>query len=184
MEEKTTSLWKSSLTYGIYLGVISILFSVIIYITGLIETLGLMGSVLIGIISLVITFILLLLFSKNYRKELGGYISFSNAFQFGLLVILFSVILSTIYNYIFHTLIDPEYTKNIMMLMQQKTLSYMENAGVPEIQIDKALEKFDELPSLWDTIRQSIVSGLISGVILTLITAAIVKKKEEFSTEI
>ncbi|SHE74527.1 Protein of unknown function [Mariniphaga anaerophila] len=184
MEQKPVSLWKSSLTYGIYLGLISILLSVIIYITGLIEKLGLMGTALIGIASLVLTFVFLLIFSKNYRKEMGGYISFSDAFQFGLLAILFSVILSTVYNYIFHTLIDPEYTKNIMMVMQQKTITYMENAGVPETQIDKAIEKFEDLPSLWDTLRQGIVSGLISGVILSLITAAIVKKKEEFSTEI
>ena len=34
MEQKSTSLWKSAITYGIYIGIASILVSVIYYATG------------------------------------------------------------------------------------------------------------------------------------------------------
>jgi uncharacterized membrane protein (DUF485 family) len=179
MEEKSASIWKSALTYGSYLGLISIALSVIIWAGGLMESMGLFGSAIIGLLSFVITFLLLLFFTKAYRnKELNGIISFKQAFQFAMLVILFSVIISTIYNYIFHTLIDPEYMKNLMAVMQQKTMDYMEKVGAPESQIDKTLEKFSEIPTLWKTLRQGILFGVIGGGILALIVAAIVKKKE------
>ena len=182
MEEKTVSIWKSSLNYGLYLGLISIAISVIIWAGGLIESMGLFGSAIIGIISLIITFIVLFIFTKMFRnKEMNGFISFKQAFQFAISVIIVSVLISTIYNYIFHTLIDPEYMQNLMAIMQQKTLDYMEKVGAPESQIEKAIERFAEIPTIWKTLRQGIVSGLIAGSILSLIVAAIVKKKEEDS---
>ncbi|HPE77843.1 MAG TPA: DUF4199 domain-containing protein [Draconibacterium sp.] len=180
MEEKSTSIWKSSLTYGAYMALISIAISVIIWAGGLIESMGIFGSAIIGLLSFVITFLLLLFFTKAYRnKELNGIISFKQAFQFAMLVVIFSVLITTIYNYIFHTLIDPEYMKNLMAVLQQKTMNYMEKVGAPEAQIEKTLEKFSEIPTIWKTLRQGIVTGLIAGAVISLIVAAIVKKKEE-----
>ena len=180
MEEKSTSVWKSALTYGSYMALISIVISVVIWVGGLLESMGLFGSAIIGLISFVITFILLLFFTKAYRnKELNGFISFKQAFQFAMLVIVFSVLITTIYNYIFHTLIDPEYMKNLMAILQQKTMNYMEKVGAPEAQIEKTLKKFSEIPTIWKTLRQGIVTGLIAGAIISVVVAAIVKKKEE-----
>jgi uncharacterized membrane protein (DUF485 family) len=180
MEEKSTSIWKSALTYGSYMALISIALSVVIWAGGLLESMGLFGSAIIGLLSFVISFLLLLFFTKAYRnKELNGFISFKQAFQFAMLVIIFSVLITTVYNYIFHTLIDPEYMKNLMAVLQQKTMDYMEKVGAPEAQIEKTLEKFSEIPTIWKTLRQGIVTGLIAGAIISLIVAAIVKKKEE-----
>jgi len=103
MEEKSVSIWKSSLTYGLYMGLISIAISVVIWAGGLMESMGIFGSALIGLMSFVITFLLLFFFTKAFRnKEMDGIVSFKQAFQFAMLVIFFSVIISTIYNYIFH----------------------------------------------------------------------------------
>ena len=184
MEQKTTSIWKSSVTYGIYLGLISILLSVIIWAGGLIESLGLIGSAVIGVVSFIISFFLLLFFSKAYRnKEMGGYISFGEAFKFGILVVVFAAIITTIYNYIFYTIIDPDYIKNLYAVLQQKTMIMLENAGMSDAQMDQALEKFENIPTLGKTIRQGILSSIISGAVLSLITAAIVKKKEDTAFE-
>lgn len=179
MEEKSASIWKSTGIYGLYMGLISIALSVIIWAGGLMESMGLFGSAIIGLLSFVITFLLLLFFTKAYRnKEMNGIISFKQAFQFAILVVIFSVLISTIYNYVFHTLIDPEYMKNLMAVMQQKTMDYMEKVGAPESQIEKTLEKFSEIPTIWKTLRQGIIFGVIGGGVLALIVAAIVKKKE------
>ncbi len=184
MESQPVSIWKSSFKYGVVLGLVSILISLFIWAGRFVESLGLVASGLLGLLTLIINFILLLIFSKSYRdKELGGFITFSEAFQFGLLVVLFATLLITVYNFIFHTVIDPEYTKNLMAIMQQKTLNFMENAGIPEAQIDEALRNLEDVPTLWETLRQGFLSGLISGVVLSLITAAIVKKNKELRTE-
>ena len=179
MEQKTGILLKSSFTSGVYLGLISILLSVLIWAGGIIESMGLFGAAIIGLISLIISFVLLIIFAKVYRnKEFGGYISFGEAFKFTFLVIIISTTISIIYSYIFNSFIAPEYMENLMAVMQQKTMNYMESAGVPESQIDKAMEKFGEIPTIWETLKQTALSGLIGGGIIALIASAIVKKKE------
>jgi hypothetical protein len=182
MEEKAVSIWKSSMNYGIYLGIISILLSVIIWAGGIMEKMGIFGSAIIGLISLLITFIALFIFTKIYRnKEVGGYISFGHAFKFAFLVVVFSIIISSIYNYIFYTVIDPDYMKNMMLMLQEKTQQYMQKVGAPESQIEKTMEKFEEIPSIWKTLRQGVIYGIVGGGIISLIVAAIVKKKEDSS---
>lgn len=180
MEEKTSPLMKSALTYGVYLGLVSILISVVIWAGGIIESMGLFGGVFISLGSFVISFVLLFIFAKNYRnKELGGYISFSEAFKFTMLVIVFSTLISLVYTYIFNAFIAPDYMENLMAVLQQKTMNFMESKGVPEAQMEKALEKFEEIPTIWKSLRQTAVSGLIGGAIISLIVSAIVKKRIE-----
>lgn len=184
MEKESVSIWKSALTYGSYLGLISIAISVVIWAGGFLESMGLFGGVFIGLGSFIITFIVLFIFAKSYRnKELGGYVSFGEIFKFAILVILVSTVISIIYTYIFHAFIDPGYMEKLMAVMQQKTLDFMESKGVPEAQMDKAIEKFKEIPTMAKTLRQAALSGLISGAIISLIVAAIVKKNEENGIE-
>lgn len=180
MEQKSSPLLKSSLTYGAYLGLISIFLSVVIWAGGVIESMGIFGGIIIGLLSLVVSFIIVLLFAKAYRnKEMGGYITFGQAFQFTFLVIVFSTIISMIYTYIFNAFIAPDYMENLMAVMQEKTMAYMEKVGAPEAQIDKAIAKLEEIPTIWKTLRQTALSGLIGGTIVALIVSAIVKKKED-----
>jgi hypothetical protein len=63
-----------------------------------------------------------------------------------------------------------------MAVMQEKTMIFMESNGVPESQMDKAIEKLQEIPTIWKTLRQTALSGIIAGGILSLIVSAIVKK--------
>lgn len=180
MEQKSSPLIKSSVTSGIYLGLISILMSVVIWAGGLIESMGLFGGAIIGLISFSISFILLFIFTKGYRnKELGGFISFAEAFKFAMLAVVVSTLISIVYNYVFHSFIAPDYMENLMAVMQQKTMMFMESKGVPEAQMDAALEKFQDIPTIWKTLRQTAISGIITGAVISLIVAAIAKKKEE-----
>ncbi len=180
MEQKSSPLMKSSLTYGVYLGLISILISVVIWAGAVIESMGLFGGAIIGVFSLVISFVLIFIFAKNYRnKEFGGYISFGDVFKFTMLVVVFSTIISVIYTYIFNTFIAPDYMENLMAVMQQKTMMFMDGKGVSEAQMDKALAKFEDIPSIGKTLRQTALNGLIVGAIIALIVSAIVKKREE-----
>ena len=179
MEQKSTSIWKSATTYGVYLGIISVFLSVVIWAGALLESMGLFGGVIIGISSFVLTFILLLIFAKTYRnKECGGFISFGEALKFTFFAVIVSTIISIIYNYIFHSFIAPEYMANLMAIMQEKTMIFMESKGVPESTMDEALKKFEEVPTMLKTLRQTALSGIIAGGIIALIVSAIVKKNQ------
>jgi hypothetical protein len=136
----------------------------------------------VAVLSLIISFVVLFVFAKNYRnKEFDGYISFTEAFKFVMLVTIVSTVILLMYSYIFHSFIAPDYMENLMAIMQQKTLEFMESRGVPDASIDQAMEQFKEIPTIAKTLRQAALTGIIGGGIISLIVAAIVKKKVEDS---
>ncbi len=182
MENNSSPLLKSSLTYGIYAALISIFISVVIWAGGLMESMGIFGSAILGVVSLVISFVVMLVFTKNYRnKEFEGYISFGEAFKFAMLVTVVSTVILIVYNFIFYSFIAPDYLENLYAALQQKTLEYMESRGVPDSAIEQTLERFEEVPSIAKTMRQTAISGIVGGGIISVIVAAIVKKKVEDS---
>lgn len=182
MEQKNLSPFKMALTYGIYMAIISIVITLTIWATSTLETLGLMGNGIILLINLVVTVVLLVLFTKLYRdKLLDGKITFGKAFTFGVLIIVCSSIISGLFNYILYKFIDPSYAERIMTAMQEKVYQMMQNMGAPEDKIEEAMRGFEDkgIPSPVDSLKQALMGGLIGGAIMSLISSAIVKKNKE-----
>ncbi|HAH22820.1 MAG TPA: hypothetical protein DCL77_03490 [Prolixibacteraceae bacterium] len=179
MEPHQTNPFKLAMTYGLYLGGITIFISVVIWATALMEKLGLWGNVSIGIINLCILIFLLIYFTKSYRdNQLDGKITFGKAFVFGVLIVLFSTVVSSLYNYIFAKFIDPGYAQRVMTMMQDKTYQWMSSRGLSEEQIDEAMVKFEkpEIPTPIQSLITSLKFGLIGGSIMSLVSSAIIKK--------
>jgi prepilin signal peptidase PulO-like enzyme (type II secretory pathway) len=167
------------MTYGIYLAAISIVLSLIIWATSLIEHLGLFGSAFIGVFQLVLMAFLLVYFTKRYRDTLfDGRITFGQAFSFGVMLVVFSSVISSLYSYILNKYIDPEYMHRVMTMIQDKTYQMLANSGLSQDQIDSQMTKFEEkgIPSPIETLVSSLEGGLIGGAIMSLISSAIVKK--------
>lgn len=185
MAETKSSLLKNAINGGLLLGLISIVFSVILYVLDIMPV-GISKGLSVLAISLLIYFFVIFYSSKSYRNNiLGGYISFGQAFVFGLLVAVFAAILSAVYSYIFNALIDPEYAAKLVGATKDWTESFFESKGLPEASIAEALDKIDSkgIPSAFKSTWQALIFGTIFGAIISLITAAIVKKKKEFIPE-
>ncbi len=185
MAETKSSLLKNAINGGLLLGLISIVYSVILYVLDIMPV-GISTGLIMLAISLLIYFFIIFYTSKSYRNNiLGGYISFGQAFVFGLLVAIFASILSSIYSYIFNALIDPEYAGRVLSATRDWTESFMESKGLPESSIADALDKIDSKGSVTPlkSVRQALIGGTIFGVIISLITSAIVKKKSEVISE-
>jgi len=109
----------------------------------------------------------------NYKKSIGGYISFGKSFQYGILFSLIVVLLSTVFAYIKFSFINPE----IIELIQIKQREAMEQAGnMSDEQIEQAMswaKKFTSANAL--TIIGFFV-GSFFYTIISLVLAAIVKK--------
>ena len=179
MESNKTGSFKLAMTYGLYFGLISVILSVIIWAANLMEYMGLFGSVLLAIFQLILLVFLLVYFTKLYRdNELDRKITFGQAFVFGVLIVVFSTIISSLYSYIFNKYIDPDYVHRVMTMMQDKTYQWMSSKGVSDDQIEAAMQKFEEkgIPSPIETLIASVEFGLIGGGIMSLISSAIVKK--------
>ena len=182
MEENNSSPFKMALTYGIYMAIISIIVTLVVWATSLIETLGLMGSSIIAFINLIITVTLLVIFTKLYRDNLlEGKITFGKAFTFGLLIVICSSLITGVFSYILYKFIDPGYMERIMTVVQEKTYQILANKGLSEDQIDAAMRAFEEkgVPTPMQSVQSALLNGIIGGSIMSLISSAIVKKNTQ-----
>lgn len=183
METKNT-LFSSALKSGLIIGVVSIVVFILMYVAD-IKPVGIMMPILFGLLALAINIVILVILFKKYRTEIGGFITFRNAFLYCLVALVTASALSTVFTFLFIQFVEPEYYKNIMDAQK----AYMENylAGkVSEEQMAQTLDKIDEqastMGSLSTTVKNFFIGIIVSGII-SLIVAAIMKKNAEMFDE-
>ena len=102
MEDKSSNQLKYAMTYGAIIGLILVVYSVLLYLTGLTFNKSL------GFIQYVVLFAGIYLGTKAYRdKALGGYIKYGKALVFGLIISVFVGIITVFFNFIMMRYIDP-----------------------------------------------------------------------------
>lgn len=178
--EKKSSLLQFTMTYGAILGVISIILTLLLYITGFMPfNLGRM--LLLMLISLIVMIVLIVKGTKSYRdKVLDGTITYGQALLVGLLIVVFATILSSFYNLIFNLFIDPEYNNRVLEATKNWTYDFMNNMGASDAQIEEQIERIEKQQADATPIKsffQSIYMSAIFGLILSLITSAFIKKE-------
>jgi hypothetical protein len=167
--EKNTSIWKHTLTNGVILGLVLIIYTVLLYITNLTFNLSL------GLLSYVIIIGGIFLGTKSYRdKVLDGAITYGNALVVGILIAVFAGILSALFSYILTTWIDPGMVEKGFKVMEEKFLS----RGMSEDQVEMIMNRARENASTIKTLLYGIIGSAVIGTIISLITAAILKKEK------
>ncbi len=180
--EKKTTLFNHTLMWGVILGIVSIIFSLILWFLNIMPS-NLLIMLLLLLINLVVTIVFVVIGTKKYRDGvLGGNIDFGKAFLTGLLIIIFASVLSSIYNVVFNVAIDPQYYDRTIEASKEWTSEFMMKRGVPDEKIEATLDKIDEKakPSVFKMFRSGLVGSIIFGIIICLIIAAILKKEEPF----
>jgi hypothetical protein len=109
---------------------------------------------------------------KEYKDQLGGFITFGQAFNPGFRYSLFGGLLLAVFIYLYLAILSPEMLTKAME--QQQTA--MADKGMSQEQIDKALEMGNKYGAIFGAIATAI-STLIFGCIVSLIGAAILKKE-------
>ena len=166
MEEKPASLWKSSLTSGIYLGIVLILFSVITYVAGI------MFETWVQYITYPLLIAGAVYAQLTHRKKLGDEMTYGQALGVGVMAIIFASVLSSIYVYLLYTVIDPGLVEQVRIVTEQKLVEQGKSAE----QIDMAMnmaKKFQTPPIM---AAMGILGGAFIGLIISLITAIFTKK--------
>lgn len=169
MEQKST-FWKTAMVYGLYLALVLILFSVITYVSGLIL------EPKIGYFSMAIYIVGIFIAQIMYRnKELNGEISYSQALGFGVAIMLFSGIVSTLYTMILYTYIDPTLLDQMKIAQEEAMIA----KGLNEDQVEAAMKMTAKMMTpAWISIMGLIGSVLI-GTLVSLITSIFVKKQSD-----
>jgi len=166
MEEKST-FWKSAMVYGLYLALVLTLFSVVLYVTGLIL------NPKLGYVSVVLTIAGIVIAQIAYRnRELNGAITYAQALGFGVAIMLFAGIVTALYTIVLYTFIDP----TLIDQMKAAQEDAMAQKGLSADQIEAAMSMTSKMMTpAWMSIM-GLVGSVFSGTIISLITSIFVKK--------
>jgi flagellar biosynthesis protein FliQ len=165
MEQKST-FWKTAMIYGLYVGILVVLYSVILYVTGQ------MQNKTLAYLPLVIYAVCIVLAQISYRDhELNGVISYGQAVGFGVAVMLFSGIIAALYNLIIFK-IDPSLIEQIKIAQEEAYLS----SGMSEDQIEKTMEMAAKMMTPGWMAIMGLFAAVFMGTIISLVTSIFVKR--------
>jgi len=115
----------------------------------------------------------LLLAQKEFKDELGGYVTFNQAFSAGFRYAVFGGLLIAVFIYVYSAILSPEYFAKTLEAGQAK----MAEKGLTQEQIDKAME----ISKKWGPIIGAFAAAIgyaVIGAVIALIGAAIFKKEK------
>ncbi|MDD2279717.1 MAG: DUF4199 domain-containing protein [Bacteroidales bacterium] len=181
MNSKIKLLLKSTTTYGLALGVIVVIYSLLLYLLGIMP-IGIVKPFIFFVVSVAIFFTGILIFSKKVSNEIyGGEVTFQQGLMIGILIGFFAAIITSAYSYLQNVIIDPEYMGNYINAQSEWMANYMSSKGISGDQIEKALEGLEvkkDVKITFGTYILSVLSSTFGFAIISLVTAAIIKKKK------
>ena len=173
LQEKDVSIWGNVKKWALISALVGVVFQLIQQLTGVMSKGG-MVIALYSVVSIGIGVAIYVMALREHREqELGGFMSFKRAFFLAFMIGMVSTVIVLIFNYIYMNFINP----SAMEAQLEMTRGMMEKFGMPEEQLDAAIEKQRQSLSS----PMSMITGLLgAGVvvaILSLIIAAIMKKE-------
>lgn len=121
----------------------------------------------------------------RYRKMNDNVLIFKDAFNVVFMTMLISTGISVLGQIVLFHVIDPELPKQIQEIMLQKTIGFMEKFGVPQEEIDKAVDDMNNRMDEYSVINmlKGFLWYSVIGAVMALIIAAIIKKNPDPFTE-
>jgi hypothetical protein len=168
----TNQIKKNGTNFGIILGVISILITTILYAVNL----ELMVSIWVGIVIFVLNIIIGIVAVTKTKKKLGGFISFKEAFSTFFITMAVGSIIGILFSFILFNVIDPGAKETVMELVVEKSVGWMQSAGLKSEDIRKSVEDMRNSDNFGAFSQlKSYVGGLVLYSIIGLIVAAAFK---------
>jgi hypothetical protein len=170
MENEQYPSWKHAMTYGLYLGVVLIVLSLIYYL------LDVFTESWTGYISYIILLIGILFSQIKYRDDhLCGYITFGQSFSTGFLTGLFAAILTAIFSYFFMSYLGEDFIETLL----EKTMTELEsNPNLTDEQIDQTMNMTRKFMTPGIMTAFSFFGSAIVALILSLIAAIFTKRAD------
>lgn len=163
------SLTRIALKWGLIQGIISIVFTTILYNTDLWK--NWMVSLLL---SLVLTFIILYFALNEFKQLNAGFLTFGEGVSIGTLTMATGGFLSVIYDFSYKKYIDP----NIINLTLENAREQYESMGFSEEQIEMSIEKAEQYMTSGVAFILAMVFIVLLGLLCSVIMSAILKKEK------
>ncbi|WP_066629386.1 DUF4199 domain-containing protein [Labilibacter marinus] len=168
--EQSASKSSTVYGYGLYLGIASIVYFLMMSYSGL------MGNKALGLLGLVLMIVFIVLGLNNYKKkENKGFLGYGQGVGIGTLISLVGGVVSSIFTYVFYAFIDPAKHTEYLAIMQEEQMK----AGVSEAQLEQMEGMMSIFQGPMAMAIMGIFSSVIVGLIISLIVSAILKKDAE-----
>ena len=160
------------LNYGLYLGIISILISVVVYALG--DHLKPHWSV--SILNVVIMISLIIMGIKKFKSENSGLISWGQAVKIGVGLTVISTLIVIAYNLIFMTFIEPDFMQQVVAVQEQAWV----DQGMTSEQIESTKEMMQKFQSPVISSAFGLVVAAFISFIISAIAGAVMKAEEQY----
>jgi hypothetical protein len=166
--EENVSVWKANLTNGVIFGLLGVVFTLVMYF------LDLTFNKVPGYIFLVAQLFIIYYMIRSYRNSyLHGYITYGQSLGAGVIIFLYSSIITAIFTYILYKFIDTGLTAKLLAFTEEA----MVKKGLPQQAIDAgmAMQKKIMIPEIMAPF--TILGTMFGGTIISLIISIFTRKE-------
>ncbi|WP_138481097.1 DUF4199 domain-containing protein [Dyadobacter bucti] len=167
MEEKVSTA-RVALKYGVLGSVVIMIFTTIINVAGLSQ------NKILSSLSFVFMIVAIVLSMKDFREQNKGFMSYGEGLGLGTLVSAVMGLLSSAFTMFYIQFID----NTLLTQGMDKVRSDMEAKGMDDSQIDQAMELSQRFMSPGVVFAMGVFMYILTGFIISLIVAAIVRKEK------
>ncbi len=168
-------LKSHAIKWGLILGVVSVILTLLIYILDI----TLMADWKYLVLSLVVSIGILIYAGIDFRKQNGGFLPFKRAFVYSFITLVIAGLISTIFSILLFTVIDPGAAEVITDASIDKAEAMLEGFGMDDDVIEEAMDQAREDTKDKFTaggMMLQFVYALIGYAIFSLIIGAIIKR--------
>lgn len=170
MDKQGNTMLKHSMNYGLIMGAVLIILSLITYLAGVVKP-----PFWVSLINYAIMVGIIVWGTKKYRDEvLEGAISYGNALGLGVLITLFAGVIVAVFTYIQITIIDPDFVSKILAIAEEELVK----RGMSDDQIEMALDMQKKFMTPLFMIISSLFGMVLMGFLFSLITSIFLKKEK------
>lgn len=170
--ENQNSPTRIIISYGIILGIVSILINVINYSFGNIYDPHWIYT-LVGML----VFVLAIVYGiKSFKTTNNGLLKLTEALKIAVGIALIAGIIGALYQYIFSHYIEPDFVEKQMLVIQDKMLEKFPD--MDEDMLEKQMEMSKKFNTPLITTAMAVAGSMIMGLIVGLVAGLIMKKEE------
>lgn len=170
MEENQPTIKKISWTFGIILGLVSIVFSLMLYSVDMHYE----QSWTVRIISTLLMIAAIVFATVQYKKENSGFLTLSEALKLGTAIGVISGIITLAFFWLLTNVIEPDYMEKAMEIA--KVGAFEANPKMTDEQWSQGAEMQEKFA--WLAYPIGIIINIIFGLIIGLVTGLIMKKEK------
>ena len=162
---------KNSAYQGFILGVALIVYTVLIYVSG-IHLFSVTSGIIMGIVMFGGEIAFTIIYQKKFRNSIGGKITYLQLLVYGFVLLLVASIITGLFSFILYNFIDPEYLRIQVDYFIEEMSQWITDENVLDQMSVDMTAKMEDMRNIVSYTSKMWIGPLV----ISLITSLIVKK--------